>query len=103
MVNMYIYLDSEEIAQEVAMELMKSNLAGHASIDNDNNSFTKVNGKITKQSVYVLTIQTKALLFDKIVKFTAARCGSDIKIYSLPITQCNTAFADDIRNSTEPV
>jgi uncharacterized protein involved in tolerance to divalent cations len=68
MVNVYIYLDSEKTAQEIAVALMENDLAAHASIDRDNNSYVKVSGNVLKESIYVLTLQTKALLFDKIVK-----------------------------------
>lgn len=101
MVNVCIYLDSETTAQELAISLMENDLAAHASIDKDNNSYVKVNGNVLKESIYVLTLQTKALLFDKIVKFTVNKCGTGIRIYSLPITQCNEVFADAIRNNTE--
>lgn len=103
MINLYIYLDSEKTAQEIAVSLMDNDLAAHASIDKDNNSFVKVNGQVIKENIYVLTLQTKALLFDKIVKFTMSKCGDGIKIYSLPITQCNETFADAIRNNTERI
>jgi uncharacterized protein involved in tolerance to divalent cations len=103
MVNVYIYLNSKEQAHEVALSLMEQNLAAHASIDIDNNSYGKFNGKIVKHDIYVLTLQTKALLFDKIVTFTIEKCGSAVKIFSLPITQCNETFGEDIRSNTERI
>lgn len=103
MVNVYIYLNSQQEAHEVALSLLERNLAAHASIDMDNNSYGKINGKIVKQGIYVLTLQTKALLFDKIVTFTIEKCGSGVKIYSLPITQCNETFSEDIRSHTERI
>lgn len=87
----------------MALSLMEQNLAAHASIDMDNNSYGKVDGKIVKQGIYVLTLQTKALLFDKIVTFTIKKCGVGVKIYSLPITQCNETFSEDIRRNTERI
>ena len=87
----------------MAIALMELDLAVHASIDKDNNSYTKRKGQVKKEITYVLTLQTKALLFDKIVDLVFKKCGEGVRIYSVPITQCNLPFAEAIRNNTERI
>ena len=101
MVNVYIYLENESAAKKAALGLLEADLAAHVSIDKDNHSFMKKEGKVIKEVSYVLTLQTKALLFDKIVDYIQIHFGMEIKIYSLPITQCNTAFSEVIRHHTK--
>ncbi len=103
MINVYIYLDSQKDAHQLVTGLMEKELLAHASIDKDNHSFIKIDGKITEESNFVITGQTKALLFTHIIEFIE-KCGiENTKIYSLPITQCNENFAEIIRNSTMKV
>lgn len=100
MINVYIYLDSQKDARELVTGLMEKELLAHASIDKDNHSFLKINGKISEQSNFVITGQTKALLFDRILDFIDKRGIENTKVYSLPITQCNENFGEIIRKNT---
>lgn len=101
MVNVFIYLDGEKTAIETASHLLDSGMAAHVSIDKDNHSYSKLNGKIMKQVTYVLTLQTKAILFDSIVNYILNTFGRQVKIFSMPITQCNEAFSEIIRHHTK--
>ncbi len=103
MVNVYIYIDSQKNAVQLVKELMEQNLLAHASIDRDNHSFFKIDGNIQEQISYVITGQTKALLFNTILAYMEKKGIADAKVYSLPITQCNENFADSIRNQTQKI
>ena len=100
MINVYIYLDSQKDAKELVLSLMEKELLAHASIDKDNHSFLKINGKIVEQSNFVITGQTKALLFNPIINFIQELGIENTKVYSLPITQCNDNFGEIIRMNT---
>ena len=103
MINVYIYIDSEQNAIQLVKELMDAELLAHASIDKDNHSFFKIDGKIKERINYVITGQTKALLYNKILAFVEKKGIENAKIYSLPITQCNENFAEAIRNQTQKI
>lgn len=100
MINVYIYLDSKKDAKELVVGLMEDNLLAHASIDKDNYTYIKIDGKIHEQTNFVITGQTKALLFNHILKYISDKGIENTKVYSLPITQCNENFGDIIRNNT---
>lgn len=101
MINVYIYLDSQKDARLLVEGLLAADLLAHASIDKDNHSFMKTNGIITEQTSYVITGQSKALLFGDIVRYVEAHGKDNIRIFSLPVTQCNETFANIIRTSTK--
>jgi uncharacterized protein involved in tolerance to divalent cations len=103
MINVYIYLDSQKNATELVRALMENNLLAHASIDKDNNSFIKIEGKIHEQTNFVITGQTKALLFNHILEYISKQGIENIKVYSLPITQCNEIFGEVIRSNTQKI
>lgn len=102
MVNVYIYLRNAEDAEQLAVSLLKRKLIAHASIDKDNTTVMYENDEIRYRLNYVLTAQTRALLFNAVVDYVQEHYSDHIKIYSLPITQCNKAFADVIREHTKP-
>lgn len=100
MINVYIYLSSGHDAEELTAKMLKARLVAHASIDSENNSMELVDNALVKKTIYVITAQTRALLFNNIVDFVKQNSLEDTKIYSLPITQCNDYFSDYIRNQT---
>ena len=102
MINVYIYLESKKNAEILVRKLMEVRLIAHATIDKDNHSFILLNNKITEQSHYVITAQSKAILFTEIVDYVNSHGGENIRIYSLPITQCNEIFSEIIRENTKP-
>lgn len=100
MINVHIYVDSQKDAHQLVTGLMEKDLLAHASIDKDNHSFFKINGKITEQINFVITGQTKALLFKDILDFIENKGFDHTKVYSVPITQCNENFGEIIRSNT---
>lgn len=100
MINVYIYIDSQKDAHQLATGLMERDLIAHASIDKDNHSLLKIDGKITEQTNFVITGQTKALLFNNILNYIENNGFDHTKVYSVPITQCNENFGEIIRNNT---
>lgn len=103
MINIHIYLDSQKDAKQLVKELMESELLAHASIDKDNHSYMNINGKITEHTNFVITGQTKALLFDKIAGHVEKFGNDTIKLFSTPITQCNENFSEIIRKNTRKI
>jgi uncharacterized protein involved in tolerance to divalent cations len=103
MINVTIYLDSQKDAKELAVDLMKANLLAHASIDRDNHSLFRHNGEIVEQSNFVITGQTKALLFTEILSYIDAHCTENIKVFSVPITQVNDNFSEIIRDNVRKI
>jgi uncharacterized protein involved in tolerance to divalent cations len=101
MVNIYIYVDSRKNARDMVIKLMEKKLLAHASIDKDNESFIRKDGKILEEENYVITAQTKALLFNEVVGYVAHLAGDTVKIFSVPITQCNKSFEERIRENTK--
>lgn len=101
MITVYIYLNSEENCENLVTELLKTKLVAHASIDKDNNSMRVKNGVVTKELLYVITAQTRALLFTEIVQLVKLRINGETKVYSLPLTQCNESFSEFIRQHTK--
>jgi uncharacterized protein involved in tolerance to divalent cations len=103
MINVTIYLDSQKDAKELAVGLMKANLLAHASIDKDNHSLFLHDGEIVEQSNFVITGQTKALLFTEIPSYIDTHCNENIKVFSVPITQCNENFSEIIRENVRKI
>lgn len=101
MINVYIYVNNQRNAKELVMDLLESRLLAHASIDKDNDSFTRRGNQIIQEENYVITGQTKALLFTELVKAVDHLTKGTAKIYSVPITQCNLPFENLIRDNTK--
>lgn len=101
MINIYIYLDNEADSESLVTNLLNQQLIAHASVDRDNNSFRKLNGLVVKETQYLITAQTRALLFTEVVKVVNSFTQGEAKIYSVPITQCTDSFSDFIRQQTK--
>lgn len=100
MVNVLIYLNSQTNPEELVELLLKSELIAKATIDADNESFELCDGEMTTKKYSIVTIQTKSLLFSKIVKLVEENYSANIPIYSLPITQSNHWFDEFVREQT---
>lgn len=81
--------------------LLTLKLVAHASVDRDNNSYTLIDGQVKKETHYLITAQTRALLFTEVVKEVKLRTADDVKVYSVPITQCTESFSEFIRQQTK--
>ncbi|MDF2449733.1 MAG: CutA1 divalent ion tolerance protein [Bacteroidota bacterium] len=100
MINVYILIDSQHDARQLTKGLMEAKLVAHASIDKDNHSFNIEDGELVEKTNFVITGQTKALLFNKILEYIHTHSSGNIKVYSVPITQCNENFGEIIRQNT---
>lgn len=103
MIYAIIYLESNEIAEEIAQEFLLSGLAASASIDIDNRFMIVENKKIVKSIHIVLTLQTKALLFTKINDYVVKKLGKDVPVFTLPITHSNDYFYHFLKENTQKV
>lgn len=103
MINVYLYLESSKDAEELAKGLLAAKLVGHVSIDVNNKTMLNVKGVFVEQTSSLITAQTKAMLFHNILDYVSANYNETIKIYSVPITQCNDTFGKIIRDETEKV
>jgi len=99
-VNVIIYLKQNEFAENLAKELVGSGLAAGASIDIDNSHFVRDGDHVIKTVHTVITLQSKALLFSKIVEFVENFLGEEVPIYTVPITQTDDNFHQFIRERT---
>jgi uncharacterized protein involved in tolerance to divalent cations len=103
MINLIIYLEQATDAHALVNELLSKKMVASASIDSDNAYFTVINGKVTKTIHTVITAQTKASLFSSISDYILERHDKDTPIFSMPITQSNDNFAEDIRAKTKTI
>jgi uncharacterized protein involved in tolerance to divalent cations len=93
-------LNQNEFAEGLAKDLVGSGLAAGASIDVNNSHFVKEGDHVIKTVHTVITLQSKALLFNKIVTFVEDFVGEEVPIYSVPITQTDERFHQIIRERT---
>jgi len=100
MVNVIIYLNNELSASELVKQLLSEQLISSASIDKENVSYKIIDGEFSKSIYSVITAQSKALLFNKIVQTVESRFGSDVLINSTPIVGSNEAFNESVRTHT---
>lgn len=100
MITVYIYLKQERDAEMLSEELLLNNLVAHACIDRENISMKRMGKDIVKELNFVITAQTRALLFDKIVGLIEERYGELARVFAQPITQCNKSFYTLIQENT---
>lgn len=103
MINVFIYLNSEQLAEKIARELVIEKLVANASIDIDNNYFELIEGEIDKRVHVVVTVQTKSLLFNQLIDFVEKKYGNEIPIYASPLISANNFFDKFIRENTKKV
>lgn len=103
MVNVIIYLNQNESAEDLAKDLVESGLAAGASIDINNSHYVKRDDRVVKTVHTVITLQSKALLFNEIVHFVENFLGEEVPIYSMPITQTDERFHQLIRERTREI
>ncbi|MFN8438652.1 MAG: hypothetical protein U0V72_13615 [Cytophagales bacterium] len=100
MINIMIYFEQLEEAQMLINELLNASLIANASIDSNNISYMLKDGEIQTKIYAVVTAQTKNLLFTQIEHIVAEKFGDRVLMYSLPITNANIYFDQQIRNKT---
>ena len=100
MVNIIIYLKKEHNAEKLIRFLLTEKLIATASIDEDNISYHYEENELRENIHSVITAQSKALLFNKIVETIEIRFSEKIPIYSIPIIGSNNSFNELINNRT---
>jgi uncharacterized protein involved in tolerance to divalent cations len=103
MINIYIYLNKEEMATRCAQTLVKEKLVARASIDINNKVLQNQNDLLITETICVITAQTKAILFTKIVEFIQTNFDKNASIFSTPLTQANDNLSLFIRENTQDI
>jgi len=105
MVNIIIYLENEmrTKATQLGHDLMKSEFVAIASIDEDNSYFIQKKEKVEKTIHTLITAQTKSLMFTEIVENIEKNVGSDVLLFSVPLTQMNEQFNKYIKSRTKKI
>lgn len=101
MINLHIALPNEKDARNMARDLLKEKLVSRLSIDYQNHVFELKDDEVVESVICLITAQTKALLFNEIVRFIHTKYGDDVPVYSVPITQSFEAFTKQIREKTK--
>jgi uncharacterized protein involved in tolerance to divalent cations len=100
MVNIIIYLKKEHDAEKLVRFLLTEKLIATASIDEDNISYNFENNELRENVHSVITAQSKALLFNKIVETIEKNYSEKIPINAIPIISSNNSFNELINNRT---
>ncbi len=105
MVNIIIYLENElmEKASRLVYDLLQNELVASASIDKDNSYYIQKNGKVEQTTHTVITAQTKSLMFTEITEFIEENIGTNVPVFSVPLTQMNEHFNDYIKSRTKKI
>ena len=103
MVNVVVYLNNKSNPQKFVDFVLREGLAASASVDIDNSYYVLMNDKITKTEHAVITLQTKALLFNLVVDAAIMMFGLETPVFSVPITQTNEYFDQFIRSNTKKI
>lgn len=101
MITVYISLEDQSKAKDIAKALLTEKLVVEVRIDYDNHVFNLVNNKVVERTTCILTMQTKGMLFTEIMDFVQEKFGKEIPVYSVPITQGNESLTNKIRNNTK--
>ncbi len=101
MITVYISLEDQSKAKDIAKALLTEKLVVEVRIDYDNHVFNLENNEVKESTTCILTMQTKGMLFTEIVNFVHDKFGKDIPVYSVPITQGNDSLTNKIRNKTK--
>lgn len=102
MVNIIVYLEEKDKAEELIVELLELRLIANASVDEKNEQYEMHEGTIRKRTYNVITMQTKSLLFREICNMIEAKYGESARITSTPIVSANLKFEEQIRSETKP-
>lgn len=101
MVNVIVYLNSQHDPAALFEELFQKELVATVSVDIDN-AFYQRSAKGMERVVHtVITMQTRALLFNEICEVIQSRYGTDVCIHSTPIVAANSTFEHLIKSSTK--
>jgi hypothetical protein len=100
MVNVIIYLKKGHNPKELVKFLLVEKLIASASIDENNISYELGDAGFSEVMCSVITSQSKALLFNRIVKAVEEKIGEETPINSTPIIGSNKTFDNNIMAKT---
>ncbi|AHM62012.1 periplasmic divalent cation tolerance protein CutA [Flammeovirgaceae bacterium 311] len=101
MVLIYVSLQKDAQASDVAELLLKSRLANHINIIHNIECMVYENDQITRSSETILLIKTKALLYKQIEeKLLNLQLQPAPKIFSAPMTQIEADYHDYLLKDT---
>ncbi len=100
MIQILIYVNEDKQAEDLLVHLLKQQLIAKGTLDKNNRAFFMMDGKVKEEIRTVVTVQTRATLFSTIEQQVLEFLGQSVPIYSLPITQANSEFANFIRFNT---
>lgn len=100
MINAIVYLDASHNPAPLLDALLQKELVATVSIDIDNAFYTREKMLVRNVAHTVLTMQTRALLFNEICKVVAEMFGEHIPVHSVPIVSANASFEKHIRSNT---
>lgn len=103
MVNVIIYLDKKNNAEELVKHLLQAKLIASAVIDIDNISYTLNDGNFSKDVFNVITAKSKSLLINQIITAVEEQLGEEVLIISTPIVGSNSSFDEMVKQNTIPV
>lgn len=103
MVNVIIYLDTKNDAEELVKHLLSIRLIASAAIDKDNVSYAMDDGILTKNVFNVISAKSKSLLINDIIKAVEDKIGEEVLIISTPIVGSNHNFDELVKRNTRPV
>lgn len=96
-----ITTDSNEVAQQIAKEIVEEKLAACVNIISNIKSTYRWQGKIESSQELLLIIKTKAILAKDIIKFVKDRHNYSVpEIIFLPIIDGNEEYLDWIGANT---
>ncbi len=100
MIQILIYVNEDKKAEDLLIQLLNQQLIAKGTLDKHNRAFYMEAGKVKEEIRTVVTVQTRATLFSTIEQQVVQFLGQSVPIYSLPITQANSEFANFIRFNT---
>jgi uncharacterized protein involved in tolerance to divalent cations len=103
MVSIVIYLKKEHQAKQLVQLLLSEHLIASASIDENNVSYLWDEEGIIEVVYTVITAQSKAMLFNEIVKSVETQIGENTPIHAIPIVGSNRIFDQTVRTKTLPI
>jgi len=103
MVNVIIYLETKNDAEELVKHLLSIQLIASAAIDKDNISYAMNDGLLVKNVFNVITAKTKSLLINDIIKAVEDEIGEEVLIIATPIVGSNHNFDALVKQNTRPV
>lgn len=96
MILLQIYTSSKHTSDAICEWMLTNNYCFELH-NTSREHITKDKKRLISYTVYKISCLTKAVLFSQIVKEIEQKFGKEPKIFSLPVTQIEEDWANDIR------